>query len=332
MSYGNALIIYRNHADRAVLTVPATTTVIGQVDALKTRQAGEYAEFDGELGAMPQVEIQFPAACRPTFWGLFGLNLARVGPAELSDPPQVQLHRWNPAADDWTEEPIQLPRDNGSCGHLGQLMWLIPASGSHADRWRLTLHWTTQISQGRPQNRRIGRLWAARPTQDIVTLEHGVDINWSRYPVDLGDHGLVADGSGTASAGPIVRGYRFTASAVPDLPMWGFTDGASEVGQVASIDNLQYTIGTTGEVIILPRTSHPLWIHRLGVRGWLPRGIGWQSSGAGLHTLTGEIQEYGGGPRIPAPESDGNGGIGIGSEALLHAGEKNTGKAAAKAR
>jgi hypothetical protein len=113
--------------------------------------------------------------------------------------------------------------------------------------------------------REIGRLYIA----DGIDIPPGCDAGW-----ELGgrDYGVLDRSSGLQ-----YYADRRTRGRVLTMPMtgitteiaYGFKDDATIGPAGPSFDDLFNWSGTTGDVIVAPRASSPLWIRRTGVYGHL---------------------------------------------------------------
>jgi hypothetical protein len=64
-----------------------------------------------------------------------------------------------------------------------------------------------------------------------------------------------------------LRTLQCTLPKMTALEAYGSNDNGTTGDDVASIQDMQLSAGTTGEVLIFPRTSSLFWMRRLGIHG-----------------------------------------------------------------
>lgn len=109
----------------------------------------------------------------------------------------------------------------------------------------------------------FARLWIG----ESVDFNEGIDASWRMGFRDSGGLDASAGGQHYEAEGVRTRLLHVSLSAQNTAKAWGMADADADVGQDASLHDLQMEAGTTAEVIVIPRTSTEAWIKRTAVYG-----------------------------------------------------------------
>lgn len=277
----SAILAYRNLADSATLSANPGVVSGYPVSNVQQRQTSVFTRL---VDTFPRyLVMDFGVAVLPRFIGLFGTNAtAMVGPIGMvALQSSIDGSTWNGVS-------IATANDAGAPTIPKDVKVLVPTTTPARRYWRLLPAWFKPAEQPYYQ---VGRLWVSR-SQDLVELPEGIDARWTRRIIDSSRLDAVADDSAIEDRGSIRRRLGATISAKGSPATWGFAEGATSVpSAIASLDDMQMTVGATGECVILPRTSSPLWIHRLGQRGHIPSGMELKDETGGYYTCSFEHVE-----------------------------------------
>ncbi|MEO5626919.1 MAG: hypothetical protein ABIQ70_13000 [Dokdonella sp.] len=261
-----SLISYRNLADTATVTASVAPDGGFPLANMKTRQLSQCTRWTAivssgvatvdlfaDLGATLGLQKRF-------LFGVHGVNVQRAfGSLILS----LGAYSGTSLAGPWTLECSSNVND-GFTGIPSQVIAAFGAAMVSAKRyWKMTVTWTTTDTFGQ-----IGRMWLG----DSIAIDKGITTNWSMSVVDPGTLDLSAGQQAYENKKTRVRVLRCGYTGMPALQAYGFAEGSTSAQDIPSIQDLQMTAGTTGEVIVLPRSTPSLWVRRAGVYGHLDAG------------------------------------------------------------
>jgi len=276
----DAMVCWRNWADSAVLSTTVDHTIVHALSLLQTRNMGELCVMSGNTF---EVRADLGRERRIDAVGLLGLEgqytvstgtgrLAVSGGVTISNNADfsapVYAQGWG-----YSEYP---PFDNPL---NGQLLLDAPVYARYV---RLIAFEPTpaEIERG------AARLWVG------PGLRVKCDAGWSSGGRDTGQIGEAGGTEVTAAKGVISRRLSLTFSGFTQLEAIGI-DHAGEAVDVPNFEALKREAGTTGEVLIYPRTKSFAWLNRLGIHGRLEQVPNVQHK-AGVYHATGltVLQEH----------------------------------------
>lgn len=115
-----------------------------------------------------------------------------------------------------------------------------------------------------------GRVWIGDALSLPGSMDAGVQAQWSISALDFGDLDVSAGFQHYAS--PKAKARRLGIDVLcNDICAFGFDDNDAIHYAEPSLQALQFEAGTTGEVIVIPRTTTPLWIQAVNVYGHIER-------------------------------------------------------------
>lgn len=133
----------------------------------------------------------------------------------------------------------------------------LPASIEPDRRFKLT--WSSLDSQ--PFG--LARLWLG----EAIDLPDGVDAQWRMGFRDSGTLDQTDGQQVVPTAGIITSTVQVTLGAVDTETAWGFQDNGTTVTKADNLRAMQLEAGTTGEVIVVPRTGTALWAQASTIYG-----------------------------------------------------------------
>jgi len=249
----NAVISYVNYADQAGLFIDDGPTEPGYpVSHLKLRQLSSTCRFGDTLNPA-NIRIDFGVTRAPRLIGLLNCNW------RVSDGsgPKMRIDYWNgftfvAAATLSLTDPVGFR-------HQRHALIVLPSPIS-AQIWRIQPLWT--LGGTHDPFFEAGRVWAG----NALILPKSIQAKWTS---DIDDSGVLApsaDRQYWEDPGVRARVLRCTAR-LSTMEAYGFNEDDSTAADVPSIDDLRYTVGRTGEVIVIPRAQSPLWINRTAIYG-----------------------------------------------------------------
>lgn len=254
----SALIAYRNLVDLPGVTLsPSGTTTVNAgypLDNLQTRQLARTTRLSS-FGGYPGIEIDLGASYLVDVVALLGINATAAGANDLTI-------EWSANGSTWNSATAPTPADAGAPDLPRNVIVRTRATGGLTKittRYlRIALRWTTADLYCE-----IGRLYIA----DAIDVPEGCDADWELASRDYGELDRSAGLQYYADRRTRGRVLNMNLGAVPTNIAYGFADGASTAGNVPSLDDFMNYSGNTGDVIVIPRSSSPLWIRRTGIYG-----------------------------------------------------------------
>jgi hypothetical protein len=118
-------------------------------------------------------------------------------------------------------------------------------------------------SSGAASYREFGRLWVG----DALVIPEGVEASWQEGAIDPGAVDVADGGQAYENPKTRLRTLQCSLPKMTSVEAYGFDESASSATDAPCIQGLQMRCGSSGEVLVLPRSSNPLWIRRLGIHG-----------------------------------------------------------------
>lgn len=252
----SGFLAYINRADTATQTTNVTPNTGYPLSNLKTRASSETTRLP--VAGVPY--IQFTTTARPRFIGLFGLNSTVIA------TDMITVQSFNSVF--WASVPVSIRADTSGVNVPLDVKVLIPTGDPHT-AWRVYPNWSRV---GGANYYEIGRLWAAYGS-GMLELPEGIEARWAAGVTTESGFDSAAGGQGYEDKRAILRTLRGRISAKDSSTMFGFAENAASASVTSSLQEMKMIAGTTGEVVFCPRSDNPLWMHRLGFRGRIPRGI-----------------------------------------------------------
>jgi|GEM_PF-2942934 len=258
-----AVIAYRDYVDDATLSGAATIVSGFPVSNVQSRQLSSTTRIS--TSGTPEIIVDLGATRVVRLVSMLGIN-ARFSAANNT----TIEYRATPSAP-WQPVAVTWPTDGGAASRLELAREVAPAlhcviedgpadGGINARQIRIVCGWGPATGETYYE---IGRLWVS----DALVLPAGVDGTWSMGFREPGKLDVSAGLQAYESPRARPRVLRCSLSKVSTLDAYGFVDGDTVAFERPSLQGLQMYAGTTGEVIVLPRTSSPLWTRRIGVYG-----------------------------------------------------------------
>lgn len=277
-----AMIVYRNAADSAVVTISTGTPVPGYpAEHMQRRNSGDFARVlsAGIAGVTIQADFGSPGAFRPRFIGVFGTNRIQSGSAGLQSGDTLAALGGVGASYEAVAQPGLLPLD---------VKLIVPPAVPARRYWRVQIP-ATQIPGGAGGTLQIARLWMSA-AEDLVEFPAGVDARWSTSVIDDSvidrtDSGIVFEDIRARR-----RHTRCTLTAEPTIRAFGIEHNDTVIPVGASLQQAQIHAGRTGEVVVLPRLE-PAWRHLIGFRGHLVNGLAIEHNAGPLYNAAFEATE-----------------------------------------
>lgn len=259
-----ALISYRNLADAGVTTSTAPTVVDYPLANLKDRPLSKRARWSTVSSGIAEVEMIVDIGDRYAYLhrvrcaAILGVNVA---PVLAGSDIQIQLQAYGgpSGSGPWTLAFGGSLADRSPATSPGNI--IVAANNPDGERyryWRLVASWTTRDSYAE-----IGRLWLGNG----ILFELGADGDWTLSADDSGTVTTSAGRQAYQSKGVTTRRLNCSVTGMDSTIAFGFATDATMANDVPSMQALQAEAGTSGEVIMTPRTSSLLWMRRLGVYG-----------------------------------------------------------------
>lgn len=272
------LLAWRNYIDNAALTTSSAVDLSFPLSNVQQRGLAQPMRVSS--GAGFTITANFNAADDLDL-GLIGmLGLNRRNNERFYGTATIQR---STNGITWSTVATVSVSDNARSSLPANLFYVPPAPwGTSAYPW-LRVQWNT----GGTELGSISRLWVG----PALILPDGVDAGWSMGFRDSGSLDATEGQQWIESRGVRTRVLNIPIESAKSTDLtWGFSDADNTfiAPDRMSLQALQMEAGCTGEVIALPRTSTPLWMHRAGVYGHIEQP--WQiSHKAGPHwggTLT----------------------------------------------
>lgn len=253
-------ISYRNLADSATITAP-DQTVVAPLANMQTRQLALTSVVDvGSVLNPVDIRLDRGVAAPtvpPGICALLGLNIGNYVSVQM-------IVQTGPDGSSWTTI--------GSTGSTfsdegvpGLPDALICAFSGTVERYvRIHGYWT---SPEEDDIRSIGRLWFG----PAIVLPEGVNPSWELGVEDTGSLDQSAGAQWYESVRTRTRFLRMGRSQIQADVAFGYSEADLSASDVPSFQGLQMEAGSTGEVIVLPKSPTGLWIRRLGIYGHLDR-------------------------------------------------------------
>lgn len=250
----SALIAYRNDADTGTVTAPAMPGY--PASNVQERQLSSVLRMS--TSSTKQITVDLGSAKTVRLIGLLGVNCDFGG----ANTTSVQR---SSNGTNWTTVPVVWPTDAPSAAKARSSRDVSPAlyaiiAPTSARYWRITTNWARYAGDAFYE---VGRVWLG----DALVLADGVDAQWELGATDAGRLDISAGLQAYEDPRPRARRIALSVTGVNTMTAFGFGDDDTHAADVPSAQALTQEAGTTGEVIVLPRTSSPLWIRRLGVYG-----------------------------------------------------------------
>lgn len=117
----------------------------------------------------------------------------------------------------------------------------------------------------------VARLWLG----EAIELDKGVDAKWTMSFKDTGSLDMTDGGQAVPTAGVRTKELAVSLTAQDTATAWGFTDESEALTTADCLVDLQMEAGTTGEVIVVPRSGTGRWVRASAIYGHIvdPWGI-----------------------------------------------------------
>lgn len=113
----------------------------------------------------------------------------------------------------------------------------------------------------------LARLWIG----PALELPNGIDAAWSMSFADTGTLEASEGQQFYARTGVRQRLLSLSLTGIDTKTAWGMSDADLAISTYNNLHQLQLDAGTTGEVIVIPRTQTPAWIRRVSLYGHITR-------------------------------------------------------------
>lgn len=255
----SALIAYKNLADSATLTTPGSATP--SLENLKTRQLTDVVSVVPAGGGFgqSQVDADLGAVMRIDIVGLLALNREdfQSGPLRSIAMLQVKISNTSDHASPVFSGNGQTVVDFGD-RTLPMNVFCFP--GGVSGRY-VRIEFYEPLPGYQP--RRVGRVWIG----PAVVFERGTDADWAIDIVDPGALDVSAGGQWFGSPRPKVRKLSFNVTGIKTDQAVGTIDAVEDDPTYPCVLLAAQAVGTTGEVIVIPRASIDRWVTRTGIYG-----------------------------------------------------------------
>lgn len=247
------LIAYDNYVDSAELSTDVLVDPTYPLDALKTRQLGDAFVTEGPM----TVDADFGERRKIVVAGLLGINWRQVsgGVGFINVSVSDDGLAWN-SVGSYAAYDFGVP----DLARHAVLVFGEPVWGQYL---RVEANWGTDDDGPL----RIGRLWASNG----LLIPRGCDAGWRSGADDSGALDQSDDKQAFESLGVRTRREQVSLSNLHPDVAYGINEEGASLGDVPSIQDVQFRVGTTSEVLVVVRTWTPTWIRRTAVYGHLDR-------------------------------------------------------------
>lgn len=248
----SALISYVNLVDASTLSTPATVISGFPLANVQTRQLSATTRLSA-AGEPPNIVVDFGATRTFRLISIMGYsaNLAR-------DNLVVSCRSGTSGAWSTVTPALTIAVLDRTAPVLHCLM-----PGQISAR-QVNLQFGA-LDSGYPTSVTIGRLWLG----DAIVLPNGVDGGWSIGFNDSGKLDVSAGLQAYESRRPRPRTLRMSITGMDCATAFGFTEETGVATNAPYMQDMQMAIGTTGELIVIPRMGIGPWVARLGIYGHL---------------------------------------------------------------
>lgn len=247
-----AYFTYRNLADGVALG--GATSIAGfPLSNMQVRQLSTVARISLLSQA---VTMDFGTPVRPDVVAMLGTNATMIN--------SYMRIGYSTDGTAWTDVNSPTVSDSGARSLPRNLYATAPVPAAYR-YWRVAPAWQRVGNAGYYE---LGRLWFG----NAIVVDNGVDGD---FEMDFTDPGTLTASSGGQmyeNPRPRLRVLRCNVSAVSALAAYGFPDGAAAASDVPSFQGMQLEAGTTGEVIVIPRSRSSLWMQRTAIYGHVDSG------------------------------------------------------------
>jgi hypothetical protein len=274
------LFAYRSASDAATLSVSTSALAGYQLSHIQKRSGFSTRIDQGTITRY--LVIDFGQPVLPHFICLFGLN------ATVMAPNMITGFSHSPNNIAWTAAgSLITPSDLGMPTLPNDIKVLVSNGLTPARYWRFNLNWSRPPGQAYFQ---INRL-LVYTSRGMIVVPKGVDARWTPGIVTASVAHETPGGQVSDDKRTILRTLGVSVSAKDAKLMWGFESSDVACGDVSSFHDMQMTAGTTGEIVVAPRSANPLWLHRQCFRGRIPRGFSLPHQSGDLYSTSAEIRE-----------------------------------------